>query len=179
MSIPAGTWVIDPSHSTVSFTVRHLMISKVRGTFGAFTGELVTGDSVADSKLAAKIDASSVSTNDDNRDGHLKSEDFFHTEKFPEIDFKSTSVEAQKSDDEFLIHGEMTIRGVAKPVTFKVEVGGVAVDGYGQTKVAAEATTTINRTDFGLNWNSGLETGGVLVSEEVKIAVDAQAILQS
>jgi polyisoprenoid-binding protein YceI len=179
MSIPAGTWVIDPTHSDVSFVVRHLMISKVRGSFGAFSGELISGTEITDSKLTAKIDVSTITTNEEGRDGHLRSPEFFDTEKYPEISFVSTSVESGKRSDEFLIHGDLTIRDITKPITFAADFGGVAVDGYGQTKVAGELTTTINRTEFGLTWNSTLETGGVLVSEDVKISVDVQAVLQS
>jgi polyisoprenoid-binding protein YceI len=179
MSIPTGTWIIDGTHSTVGFTVRHLMISKVRGAFGAFTGTAVVADDFADTRIEGSVDVSTVSTNEENRDNHLRSADFFDVEKYPEMKFTTTYIETTKDEDEFLLHGELTIRDVTKPATFKAEFGGVTVDGYGQTKAALEANTTINRTEFGLTWNSTLETGGVLVSEEVKISIEAQAVLQN
>jgi polyisoprenoid-binding protein YceI len=178
-SIPFGTWTVDASHSTVTFTVRHLMISKVRGSFGAFTGTLVTSEDITDSKLNASINTTSITTNDENRDNHLRSADFFDVDNFPEITFVSREITATKDGDVFTITGDLTIKDVTRPVTFTAEIGGVQVDGYGQTKIAAELTTTINRTDFGLTWNTALETGGVLVSEEVTINVDTQAVLNN
>lgn len=178
MTIPSGKWVIDPSHSSVDFTVRHLMISKVKGSFGTFTGTATTDGDVTESTLEATIDVTSINTNDSGRDNHLRSAEFFDVENYPTMTFISTSVESTKHDDVFLIHGNLTIKGVTKSATFHAEIGGVTVDPYGQTKAAAEATTKINRSDFGLSWNAALETGGVLVSEEVSISLDIQATLQ-
>jgi polyisoprenoid-binding protein YceI len=177
MIFPEGAWNIDASHSAVNFTIKHLMISKVRGSFGDFTGQFVSTGKTEDIKLVAAVNVTSVSTNDENRDTHLRSAEFFDTENYPQMKFSSTRVESTKDENVFLLHGDLTIKDVTRPVVFNVEVGGIAVDGYGQTKAAAELTTTINRTDFGLKWNAALETGGVLVSEEVKIAIDAQAVL--
>lgn len=177
-TIPTGTWVIDPSHSDVTFSVRHLMISKVKGNFGAFNGTITTGDTIAGSQVDAKIDVTTIDTKDEGRNGHLRSPDFFAVDEHPEITFVSTSVEPGKHD-KFQLHGDLTIRGTTKPVVLDVELGGVAKDGYGQTKLAAEASTTISRGDFGLTWNSALESGGVLVSDEVAIQLDVQAVLQA
>jgi len=177
MNIQTGTWILDPAHTAITFTVKHLMISKVKGSFGSFHGEATVTEDLKDSNLNVTIDANSITTGEANRDAHLKTNDFFGAEKNPEIHFISTSVEA-KSADKLLIHGDLTIASITKPVTFTAEFGGVATDGYGQTKAALEASTTINRTDFGITWNSKLETGGVLVSEDVKIEIDAQASLQ-
>lgn len=177
MNIQTGTWILDPAHTAITFTVKHLMISKVKGSFGSFHGEATVAEDLKDSSLNVTIEANSITTGEPNRDAHLKTNDFFGTEDNPEIHFTSTSVEA-KSEDKLLIHGDLTINSITKPVTFTAEFGGVATDGYGQTKAALEATATINRTDFGITWNSKLETGGVLVSEDVKIEIDAQASLQ-
>jgi polyisoprenoid-binding protein YceI len=178
-TIPSGTWLIDPTHSEVSFTVKHLMVSKVRGRFALANGKAVTGAALTDTKLEVELDASTVATGEDNRDQHLRGEDFFDVEKFPKISFVSTRVETTKDDDVVLLHGDLTIRDVTAPAVFTVEIGGVAVDPYGQTKAAVEASTSISRGAFGLTWNTTLETGGVLVSDEVKLTVDAQAVLQA
>jgi polyisoprenoid-binding protein YceI len=177
MNIQTGTWILDPAHTAITFTVKHLMISKVKGSFGAFHGQATVAEDIKDSTLNITIEANSITTGEPNRDAHLKTNDFFGTEENPEILFTSTSVEA-KSEDKLLIHGNLTINSITKPVTFTAEFGGVVTDGYGQTKAALEASATINRTDFGITWNSKLETGGVLVSEDVKIEIDAQASFQ-
>jgi polyisoprenoid-binding protein YceI len=177
MNIQTGTWILDPAHTAITFTVKHLMISKVKGSFGSFHGQATVAEDIKDSTLNVTIEANSITTGEPNRDAHLKTNDFFGTEENPEILFTSTSVEA-KSEDKLLIHGNLTINSITKPVTFTAEFGGVATDGYGQTKAALEASATINRTDFGITWNSKLETGGVLVSEDVKIEIDAQASFQ-
>lgn len=177
MNIPTGKWVIDPSHTTVGFSVRHLMISKVKGSFGAFNGEVITTGDPTDTTLVGTVDTTSITTNDENRDAHVRSADFFDVEKFPEMSFSSTRTEVGKNDT-LLVHGNLTIKDATHPVIFNVEFGGTMKDGYGNTKAAAEATARINRTDFGLNWNSPLETGGVLLSEDVNIMIDAQLTLQ-
>ena len=169
-------WVLDPSHSSVTFSVRHLMISKVKGQFTRFTGEAEIREG-GRGKLVGIVDVSSITTNDIERDTHLLSEDFFNVEKYPTMVFEVDEWEAPKETEEVVLHGDLTIRDVTKPVTFKGELGGVVVDGYGNTKAAVELTATINRGDWGLNWNSPLETGGVLVGDEVTISIDAQAVL--
>jgi polyisoprenoid-binding protein YceI len=178
MTIPAGLWKIDSAHSSVGFSVKHLMVSKVRGTFKNFEGEAVTGENLSSIDLTATVDAASLTTGDDGRDGHLRGEDFFDVEKYPEIVFHGTAVEATKHEDVVNLHGELTLHGVTRPVTFRVEIGGVAKDPYGNLKGAAEATAVIKRSEFGLTWNTALEAGGVLVSDDVTISVDAQAVYE-
>jgi len=177
-TVPSGTWIIDPTHSEVTFSVRHLMISKVKGSFNTFEGKIVTNGTPEETKVEGKIDTASVDTNDKNRDGHLASPEFFDVEQFPEMSFVSTKVETKGKEDYVLV-GELTIKGVTKEVKLDVEFGGIAVDPYGQTKAAASAKTKISRSDFGLTWNVALESGGVLVGDDITINLDIQAALQA
>ena len=172
----AGTWKIDPTHSDLSFSVRHLAISKVKGVFKTWDATVITGDTIADTQIEASIDVASVDTGQEARDQHLQSSDFFLVEEHPQMTFKSTSVTAD--GDDFTIEGDLTLRGVTKPVTLKGELGGVITDGYGQTKAGATATTKINHKDFGVNWNAALEAGGFTLGDEVTISVDIQVVLQ-
>lgn len=178
MSIPAGltagTWNIDPSHSEVSFTVRHLMVSKVRGSFSGVSGSFVVADDV---KVNATVDATTLNTRDENRDGHVKSADFFDVENHPTWTFVSTAVTGTGSD--LKLTGDLTLRGVTKSITFDVDFLGVNTDPWGNTKAGFEAKAEINRKDFGMEWNAALETGGVLVGEKVNIELDIQAALQA
>ncbi len=171
------TWKIDPAHSRAEFKVKHMMISNVRGNFSGLSGTLV--EDPADrtrSQLDATIDVSSISTGDAQRDAHLKSADFFHHEQHPVMTFKSTKVE-KKGEEEYSVTGDLTLHGVTKPVTFAVEGPSAAgKDPWGNTRIGLSATTKINRKDFGLNWNAALETGGILVGEDVQIALDVQFI---
>lgn len=174
-SIPAGTWNIDPTHSTVSFTIRHLAISKVKGTFDRFEGTITTGETPEQSSTEASVEVASINTNQSQRDEHLRTADFFKADEFPKLSFRSTGV---RQDGESLkVDGELTMRGVTKPVTFDVEPGGVVVDGYGQTKLGLEARTKVNRKEFGIEWNAPLEAGGLTLGDEVKIDLDLQAVL--
>lgn len=173
----AGTWVIDPSHSEVSFSVRHLLISKVKGKFEKFDATFVTGENPLDSSVTASAEVASVNTNDENRDGHLRTNDFFDAPSHPQLTFVSTGV--RQSGDDFLVDGDLTIKGVTKPVTFNFEFGGFGADLYGNYKAGATATTKVNRNDFGVSWNAPLEAGGVLVGDEVTITIDLQASLQA
>ena len=174
----AGTWNIDPTHSSVGFSVRHLMISKVKGTFDSFSATFVTGDDPLDTKVTATAQVASINTNQADRDGHLRTGDFFEADKFPTIDFVSTGVQAKDAAaGEFVVTGDLTIKGVTKSVNFDFELGGFATDPYGQYKVAATAVTEINREDFGLTYNAALETGGVLIGEKVTITIELQAVL--
>jgi polyisoprenoid-binding protein YceI len=178
-SSPASliTWKLDPAHSSAEFKVKHMMISNVKGTFTGLTGTLTehTGDSSL-SSVEASFDVSTVNTHDAQRDGHLKSADFFDAEKYPTMTFKSTKVE-QKGEAEYRVTGDLTIHGVTKPVTLVVEgPTQPAKDPWGNTRIGISATTKINRKDFGLNWNAALETGGFLVGEDVHITVEAQFI---
>jgi len=172
----AGTWVLDPTHSEVSFSVRHLAISKVRGTFEKFDVTVVTAENPADSTVSASVEIASVNTNQKDRDAHLKTSDFFLAEEFPTMDFVSTGI--SKDGDDFLLEGNLTLRGVTKPVTLKAEFGGIITDGYGQVKAGASATTKINRKDFGVNWNAALEGGGFTLGDDVTISIEAQVVLQ-
>ncbi|QWT23014.1 YceI family protein [Subtercola sp. PAMC28395] len=173
----AGTWTIDPSHSEVSFSVRHLLISKVKGKFEKFDATFVTGESPLDTKLTATAEVESINTGDANRDGHLRTNDFFNAPEFPTITFVSTSVVPNK--DDLAVTGDLTIKGVTKEVTFTVEFGGFGNDLYGNYKLGLTAKTVINRNDFGVSWNAPLEAGGVLVGDDVTITIDLQASLQA
>ncbi|MGO2745002.1 YceI family protein [Microbacterium sp.] len=171
-----GTWILDPSHSEVTFSVRHMMISKVRGTFGMKSATLVAPENPLETKVEASVDVSSVDTKDEGRDGHLRSADFFDSENFPTMNFVSTGARVENGD--FFVDGDLTIRGVSKPVSFEFEFGGFGQDPYGNYKAGASAKTVINREDFGLTWNAALETGGVLVGKDITINLDLQGALQ-
>ncbi|MEJ3403988.1 YceI family protein [Rathayibacter sp. YIM 133350] len=171
-----GTWKLDPAHSELSFTVRHLAISKVRGTFESFDVTIVTAENPAETTVEATIDVASVNTNQEARDQHLRTSDFFLTEEFPTATFRSTGISIDGED--FSITGDLTLRGVTKSVTLKGEFGGVVTDGYGQTKAGASASTKINRLDFGVNWNAALEAGGFTLGNDVTLTADLQVTLQ-
>ena len=172
----AGTWVLDPSHSEVAFSVRHMMISKVRGGFGVKSATLIAPENPLEVSITASVDATSLDTGDEGRDAHLRSADFFDVENHPSLEFVSTGVRVEGGD--FLVDGDLTIRGITKPVTFELDFNGFGVDPWGNYKAGASATTTINREDFGLTWNAALETGGVLVGKDVTINLDLQGSLQ-
>lgn len=163
-----GTWTLDPAHTTVGFTVRHAGISKVRGTFGDLEGTLVVGQGGDDLRFEATLQTASVSTGNADRDGHLKSADFFDAETFPQIRFVSTEVSGDS------LTGELTIRDVTKPVTLDFSYEGAATDPFGTYRAGFTGETTISRKEFGLTWNAALEAGGVLVSDEVKIQIEAE-----
>ena len=171
------TWKIDPAHSHAQFKVKHMMISNVKGEFSALTGSLtLDGDNIENSSVEATIDAATISTSDPQRDTHLKSADFFDVEKFPTLNFKSTKV-SKKGGEEISVAGDLTIHGVTRPVVFAVEgPSAPAKDPWGNTRVGLSATSKINRKDFGLTWNSTLETGGILVGEDITITLDVQFI---
>jgi polyisoprenoid-binding protein YceI len=172
----AGTWTLDPTHSDITFSVRHLAISKVRGSFEKFDVTVVTAENPAESTITASVDVASVNTNQADRDGHLKTSDFFLVEEFPTMDFTSTSIAID--GDDFTVDGNLTLRGVTKPVTLKGEIGGITTDGYGQTKAGASASVKINRLDYGVNWNAALEAGGLTLGNEVTINFEIQVVLQ-
>jgi polyisoprenoid-binding protein YceI len=171
-----GTWVLDPAHSEVGFSVRHMMISKVRGAFNIKSATLVATENPLDATVEATVDVTSLDTKDAGRDGHLLSADFFDAENHPTIVFRSTGVRIE--DGDFLVDGDLTIRGISKPVTFDFDFGGFGADPWGNYKAGATAKTVINREDFGLTWNAALETGGVLVGKDVTITLDLQGALQ-
>lgn len=175
--LSAGTWTLDTSHTEASFTVRHAGISKVRGSVAVSSGTIVVGEDLASSSATVTLDPSTVTTGDANRDGHLKTGDFFDIEKFGEWTFVSTSVHADGSD--YVVVGDLTIHGVTKSVELATEFNGTAVDPYGNVRAGFEATTTISRKDFGLTYNAALEAGGVLISDKVVISLDVSAIKQA
>ncbi len=171
------TWNIDPAHSAAEFKVKHMMISNVKGEFSGLSGVLRLNEKDAThSSVEASIDVSTVNTRDPQRDGHLKSADFFDVEKFPAMTFKSTAIKAT-GDGELAVSGNLTLHGVSKAVTFAVEgPSAPAKDPWGHLRIGLSATAKINRKDFGLTWNTALESGGVLVGEEVTITLDVQFI---
>jgi polyisoprenoid-binding protein YceI len=173
-TLAPGTWSIDPTHSTVGFVARHLMISKVRGTFDTFAGTISVGQNLEDSTVEVSIELGSVNTGDPNRDGHLKGADFFNVEGGAQMTFRSTAITARGSEG--TMTGDLTIRGITKPVTLDVSFEGVATDPWGNTKGAFTATGEINRKDWGIEWNAPLEAGGVLVGDKVKLELDIQAV---
>jgi polyisoprenoid-binding protein YceI len=176
-TIPAGTWTLDAAHSTVGFTVRHMMVSKVRGRFSDFTAEIVTTTDPLQSRVDATIQMASIDTGDEGRDGHLRTNDFFDIEEFPTMTFRSTGITGSGSD--YQITGDLTIRGVTKPVTFDLEYGGFGKDPWGNTRAGFTLTGTINRKDFGMAYNAVLETGGIMVGEKVSVELDIEATLQA
>ena len=173
----AGTWVLDPAHSEVTFSLRHMMISKVRGEFGLKSATIEAPANPLEAKVTASVDAASISTGDQNRDNHLRSADFFDVETYPTIDFVSTGVRYEGGD--FLVDGDLTMHGFTKPVTFELEFGGFGTDPYGNYKAGATAKTVVNREDFGLTWNAALESGGVLVGKDVTIMLDLQGSVEA
>ncbi|GLJ62520.1 MULTISPECIES: YceI family protein [Microbacterium] len=170
-----GTYNLDPAHSEVGFEVRHMMISKVRGAFTVKSATIVLPENVLEASVTASADAASLDTNDEGRDQHLRSADFFDVENHPALTFASTGV--RHENGEFYVDGDLTIKGVTRPVTFELELGGFGTDPWGNYKAGATAKATINREDFGLTWNAALETGGVLVGKDVKITLDLQGAL--
>lgn len=172
-NIPAGTWTIDLAHSQIGFSIRHLSISKVKGLFEDFSGQITSDGTLEGTSVTAEIQAASVNTKVKDRDNHLRSADFFDVENFPTITFASTSI-ADNGDD-FVVTGDLTVHGVTRPISIEVEVGGMAKDAYGRTIAAAEGSTTIVREDFGLTYNTTLETGGLLLGPNVAVHLEIEA----
>ena len=173
--IPAGSYVIDPTHSRIGFSARHAVITKVRGAFNAFEGKGSVKDGQA--SIEVTINADSVDARQADRDGHLKSEDFFNVAAFPHIKFVSNSV--KQVGEGFVVDGNLTIKDVTKPLTIEFAYTGAATDPFGNKRVGLEGEAEINRPDFGLTWNAILETGGVLVSEKIKLEFEISAIAQA
>ena len=171
----AGTWTIDTVHSEVSFVVRHMMVSKVRGRFDKFEGTITTAPDPLQSTVTATVDLSSVNTGNETRDNHIRSEDFFHIEKHPAMTFRSTGLRPEGGN--FLLDGDLTIRGTTKPVTLKLEINGFGPDAYGGTRAGFSATTEINRNDFGVSYNGPIPGGGVVVSEKVTVSLEIEGVL--
>ena len=175
--LTTGTWTIETSHSAASFTVRHAGISKVRGTVAITDGAVTIGEDLASSSVTATLDPATVDTRDAGRDGHLRTADFFEIETYPTWTFTSTSIEAD--GDDYKITGDLTIHGVTREVVLDTEFNGAATDPFGASRIGFSAKTEISRKDFGLTWNAALETGGVLVSDKVKVALDIEAVAQA
>lgn len=173
----AGTWTIDPVHSDVGFTVRHMMVSKVRGRFSRFEGEIVTGENPLDASVTATIDLTSIDTNNEQRDAHIRSADFFEVETYPTMTYRSTAV--RRDGDDFILDGELTLKGVTRQVPLKLELNGFGPDAYGGTRAGFTANAEINRRDFGVNFNAALETGGAVVADKVNIHLEIEAVLQA
>lgn len=169
------TWTLDPVHSEVGFGVRHMMISTVKGSFTDLEGTIhLDEDDFSQSRVTVSIDASSIGTGSADRDGHLRSEDFLDVENHPSITFESTSIEG--TPESFTVHGELTIRGETRTVSLEGEELGRGQDPWGNRRVGFKAGTKVSRKDFGLTWNQALETGGVLVGDEIDISIEVQAI---
>jgi polyisoprenoid-binding protein YceI len=172
----AGTWDIDSDHSDVSFTIRHMMVSKVRGRLSTFSGEIITGTDLAASSVTASIDADSIDTGNEQRDAHVRSADFFDADNHPHWTFRSTGVRADGAD--LAVDGELTIKGVTRPVTLGVEVGGFGPDAYGGARAGFSATTTIDRNDFGIDIKMPLDGGGVVLGDKIQISLEIEAVLR-
>ncbi len=171
-----STYKIDASHSEITFKVKHLMITNVTGSFQKFDAAMESeAADFSDAKITFEADTDSITTGSEQRDGHLKSEDFFATDKFPKLTFASTSFK-KKSDEDYILTGDLTIRGVTKTVELAVEYGGTVTDPYGQVKSGFEINGKINRKDFGLVWSATTEAGGIVVSDEVKLHLNVQMI---
>ena len=175
----AGTWAIDPVHSEVSFVVRHMMVSKVRGRFDKFEGTIVTAEDPLASTVTAAVDLSSINTGQEQRDAHIRSADFFEVEKYPTMTFTSTAVKA--AEEGFILEGDLTLKGVTKAVAFNLEVNGIGPDAYGGTRIGFSAETQIGRSDFGVSFNGPIPgvPGGVAVSEKVTITLEIEGVLQA
>lgn len=169
-----GTYTIDPAHSTVTFTVRHMMVTKVRGEMEGVEGTIVLGERPEDSTVEASIDPTTISTRNADRDAHLRSPDFFATDEHPTWTFRSTGV--RQDGDDLVVDGDLQMRGVTKPVSLALEFGGFVTDPSGGKRVGASARTRVKRTDFGINWNAALETGGVVVSDDVDVELEISAV---
>jgi polyisoprenoid-binding protein YceI len=176
-SIPgyqAATWNIDPVHSEVGFSVRHMMVSKVRGRFTNFSGQLVTGDDPLQSSVTAEIELSSINTGQEQRDEHIRSTDFFEVETYPTMTYKSTGVRVE--DGEYVLDGDLTLKGVTRSVPLRLEIQGFGPDAYGGYRAGFTATGEINRSDFNVSFNAPLQNGGVVVGEKIQLQLEIEAV---
>jgi polyisoprenoid-binding protein YceI len=175
----AGTWAIDPVHSEVSFVVRHMMVSKVRGRFDKFEGTIVTAEDPLASTVTASVDLDSINTGQEQRDAHIRSADFFEVEKYPTMTFVSTAIKG--GEEGFILEGDLTLKGITKAVAFNLEVNGIGPDAYGGTRIGFSAETQIGRSEFGVNFNGPIPgvPGGVAVSENVTINLEVEGVLQA
>ncbi|MER7420304.1 YceI family protein [Micromonospora peucetia] len=179
LTIPtAGTYLLDAAHKRVGFVARHMMVSKVRGEFADASATITIAEDPMESSVSATIQAATINTNQADRDGHLRSPEFLDVENFPTLEFRSTAVKS-RDGNEFVLSGELTIRGVTRPVDLEVEFEGVGRSPFGQDIFGFSAATEIDREDFGLTWNVALETGGVLVGRKIKIEIEGEAVRQA
>jgi polyisoprenoid-binding protein YceI len=177
-AVPTGTWKIDPAHSSVEFSVKHLGIATVRGNFNEFEGTLEVGDDLESARAYGTVQCASVSTNEDQRDNHLRSEDFFHAEVHPELSFASTAIRPV-DDDTFEIEGDLTMRGVTRPITLRAELQGTESDPWGNERVGLEVTGQLHRGDWGMTFNQALGSGNMLVSDRVKLSLDISGVKEA
>lgn len=171
-----GTWDLDPVHSEVGFSVRHMMVSKVRGRFATVAAELVTAEDPFASAVTATIDLASIDTGNEQRDAHLRSSDFFETDTQTQLTFRSTGVRAD--GDDFVLDGELTLHGVTRPVSLDLEVNGFGPDAFGGTRAGFSARGQINRSDFGITYNAPIEAGGVVIGDTVRVEIEAEFVLR-
>jgi polyisoprenoid-binding protein YceI len=177
-AVPTGTWKVDPAHSNVEFSVKHLGIATVRGKFNEFEGTFEIAEDLESARAYGTVNTASVWTNEEQRDNHLRSEDFFHADAHPELSFESTAIRPI-DDDTFEVEGELTMRGVTRPITLKAEVQGTESDPWGNERVGLEITGQLNRGDWGMTFNQALGSGNVLVSDRVKLSLDISAVKQA
>jgi polyisoprenoid-binding protein YceI len=173
----AGTWSIDPVHSEVGFSVRHMMVSKVRGKFKTFSGQLVTGESPLDSSVNAEIDLGSIDTGAQQRDDHIRSADFFEVETYPTMTYRSTGVRAD--DGDFILDGDLTLKGITKSVPLKLELNGFGPDAYGGYRAGFTASGELNRRDFNVNFTAPMQNGGVVVADKITLHLEIEAVLDA
>ena len=173
----AGTWNIDPVHSEVGFSARHMMVSKVRGRFTTFSGQIVTGADPLSSTVSAEIDLASITTGNDQRDDHIRSADFFEVETYPTMTYRSTGVRAD--GDGYVLDGELTLKDVTKSVPLTLELNGFGPDPFGGTRAGFTATGEINRKDFNVNFNAPMQNGGVVVSDKIGLHLEIEAVLEA
>jgi polyisoprenoid-binding protein YceI len=173
----AGTWSIDPVHSEVGFAVRHMMVSKVRGKFKEFSGQLVTAESPLSSTVTAEIALTSIDTGAPQRDDHIRSADFFEVETYPTMTYASTGI--REDDGEFVLEGELTLKGVTRSVPLKLELNGFGPDAYGGTRAGFTASGDINRRDFNVNFSAPMQNGGVVVADKIALHLEIEAVLQT
>jgi polyisoprenoid-binding protein YceI len=176
--IPTGTWAVDPAHSKVGFAVKHMGIATVRGEFTEFEGTLEIGEDLSSARAFGTVKAASVDTNEPQRDGHLRSADFFDVEQFPELKFESTGIE-QLDEDTFRITGKLTIHGVTNEIVLHAEIDGTDVDPWGNERVGLEVIGELSRGDYGMKFNQALGSGNMLVADKVKLALDISAVKQA
>jgi polyisoprenoid-binding protein YceI len=172
-----GTWDIDATHSHVSFSVRHMMVSKVRGRFNRISGHIITGDDLLDSSVTAEIDVNSFDTGNPQRDEHIRSADFLHAQQFPTMTYRSTGL--RRDGENLVVDGELTLHGITRPVQLAVELTGFGPDPYGGTRAGFSATTRVNRKDFGIDTELPLDGGGVVIGDTVQISLDIEAVLRT